>query len=116
MTFNLRSHYWGALLMVVVTGRIDHENAVMLGSELRKLQREAHVVVDLWDLSEIEEVGVFVLTAAKRRADAAGWGFGVVADPAGPIVEAIERAEASDTLKPVSTRKEARRVMELTSP
>lgn len=116
MTFNLRSHYWGALLMVVVTGRIDHENAVMLGSELRKLQREAHVVIDLWDLAEIEEVGVFVLTAAKRRADAAGWGFAVVTDPAGPIVEAIERAEATGTLKPVASRKEARRVLELSAP
>ena len=115
MSFTLRSHYWGALLMVIVTGRIDHEGAVMLGSELRKLQREAHVVVDLWDLSEIEEVGVFVLTAAKRRAEAAGWGFAIVAEPAGPIVEAIERAEATETLKPVSTRRAAKHAMDLAS-
>ena len=116
MSFSLRSFYWGALLMIVVTGRVDHESAVLLGSELRKLQREAHVVVDLWDLAEIEEVGVFVLTAAKRRADASGWGFAIVADPNGPIVEAIEAAGATETLKPVASRKQARQVLELSSP
>jgi anti-anti-sigma regulatory factor len=102
--------------MVVVTGPVGAENAVMLGSELRKLQRECSVVVELWDVTAIDEVGVFALTAAKRRADAAGWGFAVVADPAGPVTEAIETAGATETLKPFTSRKTARRALQLASP
>ena len=116
MTFALRSHWWGTLLMVVVTGPVDAETAVVLGSELRKLQRECDVVVDLWDVTEIDEVGVFALTASKRRANHAGWGFAVVADPAGPVTAAIEDAGATETLKPFASRKMARRALQLASP
>lgn len=116
MSFAMRSHWWGPVLMVVVSGPVQAESAVALGAELRKLQRECDIVVDVWDVSEIDEVGVFALTAAKRRAHAADWGFAVVADPAGPVTEAIEEAGATETLNPVSSRKEARRVLQLASP
>jgi anti-anti-sigma regulatory factor len=101
--------------MVVVSGEIDAERAVALGSELRKLQRECDVVVDVWDVTEIDEVGVFALSAAKRRANAAGWGFAVVADATGPVAEAIEIAGATDTLKPYTSRKRAREALHLAS-
>ena len=113
MSFALRSHWWGPLLMVVVSGPVDAEDAVALGTELRKLQRECDVVVDVWDVTEIDEVGVFALTAAKRRASNSGWGFALVADRSGPVAEALERAGATDALSPVSSRKEARRVLQL---
>ena len=116
MSFALRSHWWGPLLIVVVSGPVDAERAVELGTELRKLQRECDVVVDLWDVSEMDEVGVFALTAAKRRATAAGWGLGVVANRGGAAAAAIEAAGATETLNPVTSRKEARRVLQLAGP
>jgi anti-anti-sigma regulatory factor len=116
VSFGLRSHTWGPLLIIVVSGRVDVESAVQLGSEIRRLQRERNVVVDLWDVTELHEVGVFVLTAAKRQAKGSGWGFAVVADPMGACVKAIEDAGATDTLRPFASRRQARQALQTASP
>lgn len=85
----LRSHYWGVLVVVVAAGEMNAEGAELLASYLQRVQQDNDVVVDLWDVTSCDAEGVATLEAAKARADAAGWGFAVVADPDGPCVGAI---------------------------
>src|SRR5215208_2731539 len=92
----LRSHYWGVLVVVVAAGNLNAEGAELLASYLRRVQLDNDVVVDLWDVSMCDAEGVATLEAAKARADEAGWGFAVVADPDGPCVEALEASGAAD--------------------
>ena len=91
----LRSHYWGVLVVVVASGDLNAEGAELLASYLRRVQLDNDVVVDLWDVSLCDPEGVEALEAAKARADEAGWGFAVVADPDGPCVEALEASGVS---------------------
>ena len=104
----LRSHYWGAFVVVVASGALNAEGAKRLGSHLRRLQRGSDVLVDLWDVTSCDSAGVAVLEAAKRRADAAGWGFAVVSDPAGPCIEALEVAGIASAIPTFSDRHDAR--------
>ena len=92
----LRSHYWGVLVVVVAAGDLNAEGAELLASYLRRVQLDNDVVVDLWDVSMCDAEGVGALEAAKARADEAGWGFAVVADPDGPCVEALEASGVAD--------------------
>jgi anti-anti-sigma regulatory factor len=102
--------------MVVVAGRCDAACAPSLSAHLRKVRRETDVVVDLWDVAHISPPVVGVLAEAKQSADAEGWGFALVADPAGPCIEAIEAAGEADTLRPFASRQDARRALQLASP
>ena len=108
----LRSHYWGPLLIVVVSGEIDSKGAALLGSQLRELQIANDVVVDLWDVTEMDAAAVASLEAAKRRADAGGWGFALVADPAGPCDEALKAAGIDGALAPFPSRQAARAALQ----
>ena len=86
----LRSHYWGALVVVVASGDLDGDGVARLRPLLRELQGGKDVLLDLWDVTRFDSDGAAVLKTAKARADEAGWGFAVVADPAGPCIEALE--------------------------
>ena len=108
-SFALRSHYWGALLMVVVAGEVDAASAVLLGSELRKLQEGNDLIVDVWDVSRIDTAAVAALDTAKRRADIAGWGFAVVAEPGGHCAQAIQQTNG---LKTFASRQAARAALQ----
>lgn len=92
----LRSHYWGVLVVVVAAGDLNAEGAELLASYLRRVQQDNDVVVDLWDVSLCDSEGVAALEAAKARAEEAGWGFAVVADPDGPCVEALDASGVAD--------------------
>ena len=92
----LRSHYWGVLVVVVAAGDLNADGAELLASYLRRVQLDNDVVVDLWDVSLCDSEGVSALETAKARADEAGWGFAVVADPDGPCVEALESSGVAD--------------------
>ena len=81
----LRSHYWGVLVVVVAAGDLNTEGADLLASYLRRVQLDNDVVVDLWDVTLCDPDGIATLEAAKARADEAGWGFAVVADPDGAV-------------------------------
>jgi anti-anti-sigma regulatory factor len=96
----MRSHYWGALVVVVASGDLDGDGAERLGPLLRKLQRGTDLVVDLWDVTYCGPEGVTTLKMAKARAHEAGWGFAVVADPAGACAEALT---AADLIKDIPT-------------
>ena len=92
----LRSHYWGVLVVVVASGDLDPDGAERLASYLRRVQLDNDVVMDLWDVSRCTPEAIATLESAKARAEAAGWGFAIVADPDGPCVEAIEASGVSD--------------------
>ena len=81
--------------MVVASGDLNAEGGELLATYLRRVQLDNDVVVDLWDVTGCSPEGVGVLEEAKSRAEAAGWGFAVVADPNGPCTEALEASSAS---------------------
>jgi hypothetical protein len=104
----LRSHYWGALVVVVASGELDAEGAERLRPLLQKLQNGTDVVIDLWDLTGCDAEGVAALQVAITRAQEAGWGFAIVADPAGPCVEALASNGYADTIPTFADRQAAR--------
>jgi anti-anti-sigma regulatory factor len=92
---SLRSHYWGALMIVVAAGEIDAGTGERLAPYLRKLQTGNDLVLDLWDVTTCDAAGVALLEDAKRHADEAGWGFAIVVDPAGPCAGVLREAEST---------------------
>ena len=109
---SLRSHYWGVLVMVVAAGEIDESGAERLGAYLRRRQFGNDLVLDLWDVTQIDAEGVAALAEAKSRADEDGWGFAVVADLAGPCAEALAADEAAHTIAVFADRHAARAALQ----
>jgi len=109
----LRSHYWGALVVVVASGDLNADGAGRLASYLRRVQAGNDIVVDLWDVTHCGPDGTTTLEDAKHRAEAAGWGFAVVADPDGPCAKALEAARATDTIPTYADRHSARVALQL---
>ena len=103
----LRSHHWGVLVVVVAAGELNAEGSELLASYLERVQQDNDVVVDLWDVTLCEPEGVAALAAANVHAEAAGWGFAVVADPDGPCVEAIT-GDGSESIATYADRHAAR--------
>ena len=104
----LRSHYWGALVVVVASGELDAAGAERLRPLLGKLQSGTDVVIDLWDVTHCDSEGIAALQVAKGRAQEAGWGFAIVADPAGPCVEALASNGYADKIPTFADRQAAR--------
>ena len=97
--------------MVVASGDLNSEGAELLGRYLRRVQLDNDVVVDLWDVTRCDAEGIAVLEEAKSRAEAAGWGFAVVADPKGPCAQALEASRASSIVT-YADRHEARTALQ----
>jgi len=91
---------------------LNAEGAELLASYLRRVQQDNDVVVDLWDVSMCDSEGVATLETAKARADEAGWGFAVVADPDGPCAEALEASDLDDAIKTYADRHAAREALQ----
>ena len=108
----LRSHYWGVLVVVVAAGELNAEGAELLASYLRRVQLDNDVVVDLWDVTRCDPEGVATLEAAHARADAAGWGFAVVADPDGPCAEALTSSDGTALMATYADRHAAREALQ----
>jgi anti-anti-sigma regulatory factor len=104
----LRSHHWGVLVVVVASGELNAEGADMLTAYLRRVQRDNDVIVDLWDVTRCGPEGIATLEAAASRAEAAGWGFAVVADPDGPCVEALAASDGTTSIGTYADRHAAR--------
>ena len=98
--------------MVVVGGTLDADGARALAAHLRQAQADGDLIVDLWDVTRFEPPVVGVFTEAKDRAEAAGWGFALVADPDGPCRDVIEAAGQTENLQPFTTRQEARAALQ----
>jgi anti-anti-sigma regulatory factor len=108
----LRSHYWGALVVVVAAGEMNAEGAELLADYLRRVQLDNDVVVDLWDVTRCDAEGVATLEAAQARADAAGWGFAVVADPDGVCAEALTASDGTQLMATYADRHSARAALQ----
>ena len=92
---SLRSHYWGALMIVVAAGELDAGTGARLTPYLRKRQAGNDLVLDLWDVTRCDAEGAALLEAAKRHADETGWGFAVVIDPSGPCAGVLREVNAA---------------------
>ena len=92
--------------LVRAVGEIDLQTVAELDSALTAVQGDghSHVVLDLWDVTFIDSVGLGVLLSAKRRAEKGIGGFAVVAEPHGPVQTVFELAGLSDTMSVYSTR------------
>jgi anti-anti-sigma factor len=106
--FGLRWHKWRDVSVLVVRGQLDVDAVVELSRRIARLQRESGVFVDLWDVTFIDTVGVGVLETAKRRAEAAGWDFAVIAERGGPVARGLEAAGLADSLPLFPTKHDAR--------
>jgi anti-anti-sigma factor len=104
----LRTHGWGDIRMVVLRGDVDVELSARLGRTLAKLQREASVFVDLWDVTFLDPVAVGVLATAKLRADVTRWEFAVIAPRGGVAAREIEAVGLEDALLVYTTKHDAR--------
>jgi anti-anti-sigma regulatory factor len=98
--------------MVVATGDLDVEAAAALTTKLRTLQDGNSVLVDLWDVTDMDPAAIDALAAAKERAESSGWEFGIVLDPDGPCAKTIRAAGADHDLKLFSNRQEARHALQ----
>ena len=104
----LRVNQWGDVRVVVLRGEVDLDGAGQLSRTLARLQREATVFVDLWDVTYMDPVAVGVLAAAKLRAEATRWDFALVAPKGGLADREIEAAGLDDALQPFVTKHDAR--------
>ena len=108
----LRSHYWGVLVVVVAAGEMNPEGAELLASYLRRVELDNDVVVDLWDVTRCDPEGIATLEAASARAEAAGWGFAVVADPDGACVQALTSSDGTPKMPTYADRHTARTALQ----
>jgi anti-anti-sigma regulatory factor len=109
---SLRSYYWGAIVMVVAAGELDTSTTERLAPYLRRLQAGNDLIVDLWDVTRCDPVGIVALDEARERAQEAGWGFAVVVDPAGPCGEAIDGADLETAIPAFHDRHAARAALQ----
>lgn len=107
---SLRSHYWGALMVVVAAGEIDAGTGERLGPYLRKLQTGNDLLLDLWDVTRCDAAGIALLEDAKCHADEAGWGFALVVDPSSPCAGVLR--EAGTTIPTFEDRHGARAALQ----
>jgi anti-anti-sigma factor len=96
--------------LVRALGEIDLETVPDLDLALTQIQREpdTSVLLDLWDATYIDSIGIGVLLSARRRAHAHRCGFAVVAEPEGLVRRVFDAAGISGTLPVYATRDLAR--------
>lgn len=90
----------GQYAVVALTGELDLSTSVQLRTaltDLRAGQGQAHLVVDLTDLSFMDSTGLGVLVRAHRDAEADGGSFAVVCQP-GPARRVMEVTGLLDVL------------------
>jgi anti-sigma B factor antagonist len=92
--------------LVRALGEIDLQTVANLDSALAQVQGDGrtHLLLDLWDVTFIDSVGLGVLLSAKRRAQKGVGGFAVVAEPHGPVHMVFDLAGLTDTLPVYATR------------
>ena len=92
--------------LVRASGGIDFQTVAELDSTLTQVQGDGHthVVLDLWDVTFIDSVGLGVLLSASRRAEKGVGGFAVVAEPRGHIHMVFDLAGLKDVLPLYATR------------
>ena len=109
---SLRSHYWGALRVVVAAGALDGHTAPRLLPYVRKHQAGNDLVLDLWDVTQCDSEGIAAVNEAKTTADQAGWGFALVVDPSGPCAKAFQKDDVGRSLPTFEDRQAARAALQ----
>ena len=96
--------------LVRAIGEIDIQNVANLDFALSEIQvdRDASVLVDLWDVTFIDSTGLGVLLSARRRAQRGPGGFAVIAEPTGMPRRVFDAAGISEALPVFATRDLAR--------
>ena len=94
------------ICLVRAHGAINQQSVKDLDSALTQIQGggHTHVLLDLWDATFIDSVGLGVLLSARRRSHRALGGFAVVAEPNGRVQRVFELAGLTDTLPVYATR------------
>ena len=92
--------------LVRAAGEIDLATVADLDSALTQVQGDGHthVLLDLWDVTFIDSVGIGVLLSAKRRAEKGIGGFAVFAEPQGVVQTAFHLAGLDYVMPVYSTR------------
>lgn len=111
--FGLRSYEWRDVSVVVLRGDVDLDAAGELSRTLARLQRDATVFVDLWDITSMEQLVVEILATAAARAEETRWEFAIIAPPGGVAAQEIEAAGLEQTLTPFATKQDARAALRL---
>ena len=106
--FGVRWRRWRDVWVVVVQGDLDVDAAADLNRRISRLQRDRSVFVDLWDVTSLDPVVIGLLATAKRRANASGWDFAVIAKHGGAVHTEIEAAGLADALPCFPTKHDAR--------
>ena len=91
--------------LVRALGEIDLQAAAELDSVLTEVQGdvETHVILDLWDMTVIDSVGLGVLLSARRRSERGLGGFSVVAERHGRVETVFALAGLTDALPVYAT-------------
>jgi anti-anti-sigma factor len=92
--------------LVRAVGEIDFATVVDLDSTLRRVQADGHthVLLDLWEVTFIDSVGIGVLLSAKRRAEKGTGGFATFAEPQGVVQTAFHHAGLDYVMPVYSSR------------
>ena len=92
--------------LVRAVGEVDLQTVADLDSALTQVQADGHthLLLDLWDVTFIDSVGLGVLLSAKRRAQKGIGGFAVIAEPQGVVQTVFELAGLNVALPLYSTR------------
>jgi anti-anti-sigma factor len=104
--------------IVAVSDEVDLSNATDLRGALARMQRPDRppVLVDLWEVTFLESVGLAVLLGAHRRARRMRHGFAVVAPPDGPVARLLKLTGLSEVLLLFGSRDAAREAVLNPSP
>jgi anti-anti-sigma factor len=94
------------ICLVCAVGEVDLQTVADLDSALVEVQAGGHtnVLLDLWDVTFIDSVGLGVLLSAKRRAQKGIGGFAIVAEPQGVVQTVFDLAGLSVAMPVYSTR------------
>jgi anti-anti-sigma factor len=89
--------------LVRAFGEIDLATVRDLDLVLTQVQPDS-LLLDLWDVTYIDSIGIGVLLSASRRAQHNRSGFAVVAEPDGPVGRVFDLAGVTGALSVCASR------------
>jgi anti-sigma B factor antagonist len=89
--------------LVRALGEIDLATVRDLDLVLTQVQSDS-LVLDLWDVTYIDSIGIGVLLSASRRARHNRRGFAVVAEPNGPVGRVFDLTGVTAALSVCASR------------
>jgi anti-anti-sigma factor len=100
------AHQADNLCLVRALGEIDLATIRDLDFALTQVMADSdtNLLLDLWDVTHIDSIGIGVLLSASRRAQRNRSGFAVVAEPDGPVGRIFDLAGVTGALSVCATR------------